>query len=171
MTCSATPRTRWWSLALPLPRTVRPPSGPAFLPHAEVRVAASVFLNAGFPPAAPVNLVHFTRTSGEDSDVAAVLVDTDMRVYLQNHITRETARSEVALSPSRWHDLELQLAVSSTAGSMSLWVDGNLAVTMTDVDLQEFPIDGVMVGLVWMMEFDGTAELAVDDVAVYNSLR
>jgi hypothetical protein len=53
------------------------------------------------------------------------------------------------ISTGTWHLLEFQATISPTAGEARLWLDGNLEVEETGLDLGSNPIDRYAAGIYW----------------------
>ncbi|NHI88720.1 MAG: DUF2341 domain-containing protein [Candidatus Thorarchaeota archaeon] len=95
------------------------------------------YLPATFSTTDHVTIMQFVDTSPVWVNQLSLTIYSDMSLYLWNAIASEAYGygTTSPISKGSWHMLEIQAKFSTTDGEARLWVDGNLEVEETGINL------------------------------------
>jgi uncharacterized repeat protein (TIGR01451 family) len=77
-------------------------------------------------------------------------VENDMSLSMWNFVTSSYYSTPTTISKGVWHTLEQQVVIAGAGASeVRLWLDGNLVMEETGINLGTNPIDRALIGHVW----------------------
>ncbi|MFW9784540.1 MAG: DUF2341 domain-containing protein, partial [Candidatus Heimdallarchaeota archaeon] len=127
-----------------------------------------IYLDPTFSTSDRVTVLQFIDTSSGWKNLISVTIDDDMTLYMWNAVAWPLGEAYGyqeghTISKGSWHTLDVQVHVSDTSGVAKLWLDGNLEIEATMVNLSSTPTDRFATGIYWASpnEFN---TLFVDDI-------
>jgi hypothetical protein len=84
-----------------------------------------------------LTVMQYIDTSPGWQNLLSVTIDQDMTLYMWNAYDGEAYGYQVGntISKGSWHTLEMQAKISETAGEARLWLDGQLEIEATGINL------------------------------------
>ncbi|MHA2156422.1 MAG: DUF2341 domain-containing protein [Candidatus Hodarchaeales archaeon] len=130
-----------------------------------LRAKVPIYLDPSLSITDRLTVMQYVDTSPGWQNLISVTIDEDMTLYMWNAVAGEAYGYGVGntISTGTWHTLELQAKISDTAGEVRLWLDNNLEIEATGINLSTEGIDKFAAGIYWA----GTNEpntLYVDDI-------
>ncbi|MFW9893511.1 MAG: DUF2341 domain-containing protein, partial [Candidatus Thorarchaeota archaeon] len=109
------------------------------------------YLPAGFSTTDHVTIMQFIDTSTGWQNQLSVTIRDDMTLYMWNDVFDEAYGygTTSTISEGSWHTLDMQAKISDTAGEARLWLDGNLEIEETGVNLGTEGIDKFCTVFYW----------------------
>jgi hypothetical protein len=101
-------------------------------------------------------------------NLLALSIRHDNTLYLWNTPAGEAYGylQTTTLTRNRWHWLEMQVAVSESAGQARLWLDGRLETEATGINIGPAPVESVSTGIYWGYPLAQSNTIYVDDLSV-----
>ena len=138
-----------------------------------------LYLDPGFFTSDHVTVMQFIDTdAGWVNIIATSINDTDDTLYLWNDLAGEAYGFQATTPITRgvWHTLEMQATMATAAGANDgaarLWMDGNLEIEATGIDLYEIntpnvdTIDRFSTGFYWANPRTEPNTIYVDEVSL-----
>lgn len=124
------------------------------------------FFPSSFSPPNTVTLTKYAHSSW--SNLISTTIRSDMTLFMWNSIAGEAYGygSTPAISKDTWHSIEMMADVA--AGEARVWLDGNLIIEATGIDLGSNPIDRISTGITWADPKLQASTLYIDD-AVFDT--
>jgi uncharacterized repeat protein (TIGR01451 family) len=98
-------------------------------------------------------------------------IESDLSLSMWNFVTPDYYSTPTTISTDVWHTLEMQAVIAGAGASEArLWLDGNLVIEQTGIDLGINPIDSALIGHVWTEPAGAEANtLYFDDASLCTS--
>ncbi|MGD9395580.1 MAG: DUF2341 domain-containing protein, partial [Candidatus Thorarchaeota archaeon] len=109
------------------------------------------YLPVGFSTSDHVTIMQYVDTSTGWQNQISVTIRDDMTLYMWNAVFGEAYGygTTSTISTGSWHTLDMQAKISDTAGEARLWLDGNLEIEETGVNLGTEGIDRFCTVFYW----------------------
>ncbi|MFW9796231.1 MAG: DUF2341 domain-containing protein [Candidatus Thorarchaeota archaeon] len=109
------------------------------------------YLPAGFSTSDHVTIMQYVDTSAVWQNQLSVTIRDDMTLYMWNDVVDEAYGygTTSTISTGSWHTLDMQAKISDTVGEARLWLDGNLEIEVTGVNLGTEGIDRFCTVFYW----------------------
>ncbi|MHA2343272.1 MAG: DUF2341 domain-containing protein, partial [Candidatus Hodarchaeales archaeon] len=137
-----------------------------FLDEANIYAKVHIYLDPSFSISDRLTAIQFVDTSSGWQNIISVTIDDDMTLYMWNAVAAEAYGYQQGgtISKGTWHTLDVQVRVANGTGVARLWMDGNLEIDNTSLDLGDEPTDKFATGIYWANPKNETNTLFVDDV-------
>ncbi|MFX1233111.1 MAG: DUF2341 domain-containing protein [Promethearchaeota archaeon] len=136
-----------------------------FPDEASLYAHVHIYLDPSFSTTDRVTVIQFVDTATVWQNLISVTINDDMTLYMWNAVAGEAYGylETNTISKGTWHTLDVQVNVSSSYGLAKLWLDGNLEIHNTSINLGSEPTDKFSTGIYWASpnEFN---TLFVDDI-------
>ncbi|MCA9669757.1 MAG: heparin lyase I family protein [Myxococcales bacterium] len=124
-----------------------------------------VYLDSAFATTSRVNILQ--TLYGGWNNIIGFTIRPDLTFYLWNSAASEEYNSGgVTLKRATWHSIEVLVGVSSSAGEVAVWLDGQQIVDATGVNTGSNPIERFVTGIFWLDPETEPNTITIDDVAV-----
>jgi hypothetical protein len=137
-----------------------------FAGQTTISATAYIFLDPAFSISGNVEVMYFT-TPGQ---VLTAHIKDDMTLNLWNDFAMENYSTATTISKGEWHALEMQAVINGTSSEARLWLDGNLEIQQTGINLGTDPITRFITGYHWSDPQDEANILYIDDATVCTPL-
>ncbi|MFX1484876.1 MAG: LamG-like jellyroll fold domain-containing protein, partial [Promethearchaeota archaeon] len=109
------------------------------------------YLPVGFSTSDHVTIMQYVDTSSGWQNQLSLTIRDDMTLYMWNAIAGEAYGygTTSTISTGSWHTLDMQAKISDTAGEARLWLDGNLEIEDTGINLGTEGIDRFCTVFYW----------------------
>ena len=107
-----------------------------FAGETTVVVQAYIYLDPAFAITGNVEILYFNAAS----PVLATLIKPDLTLQLWNQVAGENYLGTTTITKGVWHVVEMEAVINGTTSEARLWLDGNLEVEQTGIDLGLNPI-------------------------------
>jgi hypothetical protein len=119
--------------------------------YTSLRAAFRIYLSPTFATTDHVTVMQFLNGW---TNILSLTINDDRTLYLWNDVPLPAGEAygyltTPVISTGTWHLLEFQATISPTAGEARLWLDGNLEVEETGLNLGSNPIDRYAAGIYW----------------------
>jgi hypothetical protein len=133
--------------------------------YTSLRAAFRIYLSPAFATTDHVTVMQFLNGW---TNLLSLTINDDRTLYLWNDVAGEAYGylTTPVISTGTWHLLEFQATISPTAGEARLWLDGNLEVEQTGVNLGSSPIDRYAAGIYWTNPRTEANLLYIDEAAL-----
>ncbi|MFW9897371.1 MAG: DUF2341 domain-containing protein, partial [Candidatus Thorarchaeota archaeon] len=107
--------------------------------HTSLFAAIYIYLDPSFITSDHVTVMQFVDISAGWQNLISTTIDQDMSLYMWNDYVNESYGYQATnnITTGTWHLLEMQATFSETSGEARLWMDGNLEVEQTSIDLSD----------------------------------
>jgi hypothetical protein len=142
-----------------------------FPDEASLFARVHIYLDPSFSTSDRVTVIQFVDTSIVWDNLISVTIDDDMTLYMWNAVVGEAYGYGVGgtISKGSWHTLDVQVNISDSFGVARLWLDGNLEIDNTSIDLGTEPTDRFATGIYWAGDNEFNT-LFVDDINLRISI-
>jgi hypothetical protein len=129
-----------------------------------------VYLPPGFPDPGPptdyVAIMRFVDTTSGWLNIMDASIDGDRTMYMWSDKTgtRYDPASPITLSTGVWHTIDMMTKIAGAASEAKLWIDGNLEISVTGIDLGTNVINRFTAGISWTQPYNASNTLYIDDV-------
>jgi uncharacterized repeat protein (TIGR01451 family) len=102
------------------------------------------------PPSFSLNgtivvMEYWWNDSGTWREIINTEIESDMTLSMWNFVASQNYGSATTISTGVWHTLEMQAVIAGAGASEArLWLDGNLVIEQTGIDLGTNPIERVL---------------------------
>jgi len=110
-----------------------------------------LYLDPSFSTTGHVTIIQFIDTSSGWQNLISATINDDMTLYMWNDYYKEAYGYQTTntISTGTWHTLEMQAKTSDTDGEARLWLDGNLEIEATGINLSTLGINRFAAGIYW----------------------
>ncbi|MFX1485078.1 MAG: LamG-like jellyroll fold domain-containing protein, partial [Promethearchaeota archaeon] len=124
------------------------------------------YLPAGFSTTDHVTIMQYVDTSAGWQNQLSLTIRDDMTLYMWNAVFSEAYGygTTSTISTGSWHTLDMQAKISDTAGEARLWLDGNLEIEETGINLGTEGIDRFCTVFYWAAPQTEPNTVIADDV-------
>jgi len=107
--------------------------------HTSLFAKTHIYLDPSFNTSDHVTVLQFVDISAGWQNLISTTINSDMTLYMWNDYIDEAYGYMVTsnISTGSWHLLEIQVTFSETNGEARLWLDGNLEIEQTSVNLSD----------------------------------
>ncbi|MHA2398491.1 MAG: DUF2341 domain-containing protein [Promethearchaeota archaeon] len=124
-----------------------------------------IYLDPSFSTTGHVTFMQFIDTSSGWQNLISATIRDDMTLYMWNAFYGEAYGygATNTISTGTWHVISIQARFSETSGEARLWMDGNLEIEATMINLSSTPADRYATGYYWGDPKNETNTLYVDN--------
>ncbi|MHA2275966.1 MAG: DUF2341 domain-containing protein, partial [Candidatus Kariarchaeaceae archaeon] len=124
-----------------------------------------IYLDPSFSITDRLTVMQFVDTDPGWQNLLSVTIDQDMTLYMWNAVAGEAYGFGIGntISTGVWHTLAFQAKISDTAGEARLWLDDNIEIEATAINLSTNGIDKFAAGIYWAGDNEANT-LYVDDI-------
>ncbi len=124
---------------------------------------ARIYLHASFSLTGTIVLAEIWENGNEI--ISTMIQDGTMRLEAYNQVASQSYIGTTAITTGVWHTIEMMTVISDTAGEFRIWLDGNLEIEQTGINLGTNPIDRADAGIGWEQAADPNT-VYYDDVSL-----
>ncbi|MHA2332664.1 MAG: DUF2341 domain-containing protein, partial [Candidatus Hodarchaeales archaeon] len=133
----------------------------------EVTLFAStyIYLDPSFSTTGHVTVMQFIDTSSGWQNLISTSINDDMTLYMWNDYFGEAYGYQATntISTGTWHRLDMQITTSDTDGEARLWLNGNLEIEATGVNISNNAADRFSTVFYWASPKTEPNTLYIDD--------
>ncbi|MHA1884706.1 MAG: DUF2341 domain-containing protein, partial [Promethearchaeota archaeon] len=143
-----------------------------FPDEASLFARVHIYLDPSLSITDRITVMQFIDTSSGWQNLISVTIDQDMTLYMWNAVIGEAYGygGGGTISLGSWHTLDVQVNVSDNFGMARLWLDGNLEIDNTSIDLGTEPTDRFATGIYWAGDNEFNT-LFIDDIHLRLSVE
>jgi hypothetical protein len=125
-----------------------------------------IYLDPSFSTTDHVTVMQFIDTSSGWQNQISATINDDMTLYMWNAIAGEAYGylATNTISTGTWHTLDMQAKISDTNGEARLWLDGNLEIEATGINLSTEGVDRFAAVYYWASPKTEPNTLYMDDI-------
>ncbi|MHA2304107.1 MAG: DUF2341 domain-containing protein [Candidatus Hodarchaeales archaeon] len=123
-----------------------------FLDESNLFARIQIYLDPSLSITDRLTVMQYIDSSPSWQNLLSVTIDQDMTLYMWNAYDGEAYGYGVGntISKGSWHTLEMQAKISDTAGEARLWLDGQLEIEATGINLStDRLINRFATGIYW----------------------
>jgi hypothetical protein len=131
----------------------------------EIHVKVEMFIPTAFSIS---DHMTFLQLLNNWSNVLALTIDEDLDFYMWNAVAAEAYGfgTTPTVTKNAWHTWEMRATISDTVGEARVWLDGNLEITATNINLGLNAVDRVSTGYYWSTPRTEANTVYVDDAVL-----
>ena len=110
-----------------------------------------LYLDSSFSTTGHIVIGEFADSSTGWENLISLTINNDMTLFLWNDFDDEAYgyKTTNTISTGTWHILDMQIAISNTTGEARLWLDGNLEIEATNINLSNSKSIHYATGYYW----------------------
>jgi hypothetical protein len=124
----------------------------------------SIYLDPAFAIGINAEIMYLTDDLAQQ--ILAAHIKNDMTLNLWNNVAGESYATATTISKGVWHTVEMMAVINGASSEARLWLDGNLEIVQTGIDLGANPITRFSTGYFWSNPADDPNIVYVDDVTL-----
>ena len=102
-----------------------------FTGETTIVVQAYIYLDPAFSVSGNTEILYFN----EASQVLATEIKSDLTLSVWNQVASESYDGTTTITKGVWHVVQMEAVINGTTSEARLWLDGNLEVEQTGIDL------------------------------------
>ncbi|MFX1432125.1 MAG: DUF2341 domain-containing protein, partial [Promethearchaeota archaeon] len=136
-----------------------------FSGHTSLFAKVHIYLDPTFATSGHSTVLQFVDVSTGWQNLISTTINNDMTLYMWNDYVKEgygyLATNNI--STGNWHLLEMQATFSETNGEARLWLDGNLEIEQTNLNLSDSSSIRYCAGFYWANPKNESNTLYIDN--------